>query len=226
MEDVKELFDTINIPDTPLGELRLSSLAMATAVRRRLDVKVIPHLKTNSMNTLALKSLLLGLPLMDIKSVLLVGGDPPVEGSTVRDWRPEDVVKWCRSAGLEELEVGVGLSTYSNKDYLKKMLEPAPDFVATQVVTSEGEIKAWVRCVRDVARHVGYTPELYVTLMVLTEKNLRLLSRIRGSVPEGVGLERTVELARRCLELADGLILSSPFDHEAAIRVAREVRGL
>lgn len=68
--------DLITIADCPIGRARADSSMMAGLLQQRFGIEAMPHLTCRDRNLNASKALLLGLNMQDIKSVLVVTGDP------------------------------------------------------------------------------------------------------------------------------------------------------
>jgi homocysteine S-methyltransferase len=71
----------INIADSPMARVRMSSLAMARLLQDQLDLETIIHLTTRDRNLMALQSDLLGAHALGIHNVLALTGDPVRAGN-------------------------------------------------------------------------------------------------------------------------------------------------
>ncbi len=71
----------VNIPDGARAVSRVSSLQMATYVKKNFDIEPIPHFTSRDRNLLGLQSDLLGCHINGIRNILLVTGDPPKLGN-------------------------------------------------------------------------------------------------------------------------------------------------
>jgi methionine synthase / methylenetetrahydrofolate reductase(NADPH) len=71
----------INIADSPMARVRMSSLAMARLLQDQLDLETIVHLTTRDRNLMALQSDLLGAHALGIYNVLALTGDPVRAGN-------------------------------------------------------------------------------------------------------------------------------------------------
>ena len=68
--------DVITIADCPVGRPRADSCLLACKLKRELGVEPLPHMTCRDRNLNAIKALLLGLSMEDVRNVLLVTGDP------------------------------------------------------------------------------------------------------------------------------------------------------
>ncbi len=71
----------INIADSPMARVRMSSLSLARLLQERLDVETIVHLTTRDRNVMALQSDLLGAHALGINNLLALTGDPVRAGN-------------------------------------------------------------------------------------------------------------------------------------------------
>ena len=68
--------DVITIADCPVGRANIDACMLAAKMKREYGIQVLPHMACRDRNLNAIKALLLGLDMEDIRSVLLVTGDP------------------------------------------------------------------------------------------------------------------------------------------------------
>lgn len=68
--------DLVTIADCPVGRPRADSSLLACKIRRELHVEPLPHMTCRDRNLNAIKALLLGLAMEQVRNVLLVTGDP------------------------------------------------------------------------------------------------------------------------------------------------------
>jgi methionine synthase / methylenetetrahydrofolate reductase(NADPH) len=72
--------DAISLAENPLAALKMSNLAVASLLRRELQLQAICHLTCRDRNLLGLQSALMGAHLHDLQGVLAVTGDPLQDG--------------------------------------------------------------------------------------------------------------------------------------------------
>ncbi|NMB95641.1 MAG: bifunctional homocysteine S-methyltransferase/methylenetetrahydrofolate reductase, partial [Clostridiaceae bacterium] len=68
--------DIITIADSPLARARVDSSILAAKIKREAGIETLPHITCRDRNLNAIKALLLGLHIEDIRNVLAVTGDP------------------------------------------------------------------------------------------------------------------------------------------------------
>ncbi len=78
--DVKDYVDAINITDSPMASLRMSSIIAAYTLKRELNLETIFHFTCRDRNSLALQAELLGAASLGLEHVLALTGDPLSRG--------------------------------------------------------------------------------------------------------------------------------------------------
>jgi len=85
LEKAKELnyfgIDVINIPDGPRASARMSALALAVLIQRRVGIETVLHYVCRDRNVIGIQSDLLGAYALGIKNILAITGDPPKLGN-------------------------------------------------------------------------------------------------------------------------------------------------
>ena len=72
--------DAINVPDGPRAMARMSSLATAVIIQRRVGMETLMHFACRDRNLLGIQSDLLGAAGLGLQNVLEITGDPPKLG--------------------------------------------------------------------------------------------------------------------------------------------------
>ena len=72
--------DAINVPDGPRAMARMSSLATAVIIERRVGMETLMHFACRDRNLLGIQSDLLGAAGLGLQNVLAITGDPPKLG--------------------------------------------------------------------------------------------------------------------------------------------------
>lgn len=106
--------DVITIADSPMGVPRMDSTLVACKLKRELGIEAVPHVACRDRNLNAIKSLLLGLAAEELRTVLLVTGDPvPVEArETVKS------VFNCNSRKLAAYVCSLGVESVAAPFYI------------------------------------------------------------------------------------------------------------
>ncbi|MFA6749008.1 MAG: bifunctional homocysteine S-methyltransferase/methylenetetrahydrofolate reductase [Candidatus Riflebacteria bacterium] len=73
--------DAINIPDGPRASARLSPLALALLIEKKVGIETILHYCCRDRNILGIQSDLLGAYALGLRNILAITGDPPKVGN-------------------------------------------------------------------------------------------------------------------------------------------------
>ncbi len=68
--------DIITMADSPMGRSRVDSILMSIKLRQETGMAVMPHVCCRDKNMIAMRSMLLGAYINDIRNLLVVTGDP------------------------------------------------------------------------------------------------------------------------------------------------------
>ena len=68
--------DVVTFPDSPSGRTRIDSVLMAAKVKLETGLEVMPHICCRDKNAIAMRSMLMGAKINDIRNLLIVTGDP------------------------------------------------------------------------------------------------------------------------------------------------------
>lgn len=111
--------DLINIGDSPMARVRMSSLATARLLQEQTGLQTIMHFTTRDRNLMGLQSDLLGAHALGIRNVLCLTGDPPGLGdyahaTAVYDLDSIGLVRVLKSfnQGQDALGQPIGASTH------------------------------------------------------------------------------------------------------------------
>jgi homocysteine S-methyltransferase len=72
--------DAINIADSPMARVRMSSLALATMITHQVGIETILHFTCRDRNLMGIQSDLMGAHALGIRNILALTGDPPSVG--------------------------------------------------------------------------------------------------------------------------------------------------
>lgn len=147
--------DGINVHDCPMGNLRISAIAMATLIQQELKVPAIPHFTCRDRSLLGTQADLLGAHALGIGNLLVTTGDPPKHGpypsKPVYDYSTLELIGLIKkmNAGLDynDKEFGgrtdfriscTARPTAKDQDHeierMARKIEAGADFFQTQVV--------------------------------------------------------------------------------------------
>ena len=72
--------DTINVADSPMARVRMSSIALATMIQSQVGIETILHFTCRDRNLMGIQSDLMGAHALGIRNILALTGDPPNAG--------------------------------------------------------------------------------------------------------------------------------------------------
>ncbi|HZE19776.1 MAG TPA: bifunctional homocysteine S-methyltransferase/methylenetetrahydrofolate reductase, partial [Candidatus Angelobacter sp.] len=72
--------DVINVADSPMARVRMSSLALASMITQQVGVETILHFTCRDRNLMGIQSDLMGAHALGIRNILALTGDPPRVG--------------------------------------------------------------------------------------------------------------------------------------------------
>ena len=72
--------DTINVADSPMARVRMSSIALATMIGTQVGIETILHFTCRDRNLMGIQSDLMGAHALGIRNILALTGDPPRAG--------------------------------------------------------------------------------------------------------------------------------------------------
>src|SRR6185437_4423996 len=75
--------DTINVGDSPMAKVRMSSLATCLLIQQKVGIETIIHFTTRDRNLMGIQADLLGCQALAVRNVIALTGDPPSVGNYV-----------------------------------------------------------------------------------------------------------------------------------------------
>jgi len=199
---LKAFVDKVDIPEAPGGRATAHSLAVGVLAKQH-GLEPIVHIRLLDVNKTGLKSLLGAARLLGLEYVVLLQGDPPAEGSPVKDVATEEAVAEAKKMGLK---AGALLSL--RREYAKR-LEAGADFYLALHFSHRDQLR-------------GLPRNVYPYIIVETPKNAPLVQRLRQTA---VPPQRAVELAEEIDGLVDAAIISVPGDFEALVDVLKQIKA-
>jgi homocysteine S-methyltransferase len=112
--------DCVNVGDSPMAEVRLSAVAMASLLRENVGIETVLHCSTRDRNLMALQADLLGAHALGVRNVLCIKGDDHVLGS----YAAAQAVWHLNALDLMRLLKGFN----GGADAAGKAIKPAPRF--------------------------------------------------------------------------------------------------
>jgi len=227
--------DTINVADSPMARVRMSSLALATMITHQVGVETILHFTCRDRNLMGIQSDLMGAHALGLRNILALTGDPPRMGDYPNATAVFDVDSVGLIRVLKQLNAGTDLAGNSigeptrfvigcavnpaAEDFeeelvrFAKKVEAGAEFAMTQPLY---EMKPLTRFLKAVGK-----PRIPVLLGLLPLQSHRHAEFLHNEVP-GInipdaaraamrdagerGIETGIEMCRKLLLEARGLV--------------------
>jgi homocysteine S-methyltransferase len=223
--------DCINVADSPMARVRMSSLALATMISQQVGIETILHFTCRDRNLMGIQSDLMGAHALGVRNILALTGDPPSLGDYPNATAVFDVDSIGLIRVLRRLNAGTDLAGNSigeptqfvigcavnpvaddlelEYDRFSKKLEAGAEFVMTQPLY---EMEPLLRFFERVGK--GRVPVLLGLLPLQSHRHAEFLhNEVPGiTIPEPVrrrmreagdrGVEAGVEMCRSLLHEA------------------------
>lgn len=176
--------DCINVGDSPMARVRMSSLSACQIISREVGIETIIHFTTRDRNLMGMQADLLGCQALGLRNILALTGDPPALGNYAHATAVYDVdsIGLIRiidrlNAGTDiagntigsplSLSIGCALNpTASNKalemERLRKKVEAGAHYIMTQPVYKLEDLADFIAKIgplpRDLPIIVGIMP--------------------------------------------------------------------
>ena len=159
---VKSGADAINVGDSPMARVRMSSMATCQLINKSVGAETIIHFTTRDRNLMGIQADLLGCQALGINNILALTGDPPALGNYVHATAVYDVdsvglIKIINqlNKGLDvaggsigsptNLSVGCALNANAQDrkqeiERFKRKLNAGADFVMTQPIYEKSDL--------------------------------------------------------------------------------------
>lgn len=199
-------YDGFNIPDSPLGNPSPNPLALGCLVRRvYADKRIIINQRLLDVNELHLLSIAQGALMLKL-DIALTRGDVPRIGRSVGYLSSEEALRLIKS-NVKGISVGLMISMRYPKEDIVRRMQSGADFYLALRVSKPSDLGGL-----DTGKIIPY-------VLILTNKNKGILSKINQPY---VSEESLREFLTGLRDVGiKGVLLSTPGDHEALIRLSR-----
>lgn len=236
--------DVITLSDSPLGRARMESALLAAKVSRETGMPVMPHISCRDKNTIALRGMLLGLSLNDVRNLLVVTGDPVQKGDNVKqvfEYNSIRLMNYIKTMN-EEVFAGHpflygGALNYNgvNKEAIaarmKSKMAAGAAFFLSQPVYSDEDIQRIVYLKRETGARiiVGIMPLVSHKNAVFIHNEMpgiHVSDEIMARYAEGltreqyeeIAVEISVDIIEKLGDFADGYYFMTPFNRYGLIQ--------
>lgn len=232
--------DMITLADSPMGRSRIDSVLMSIKLRQVTGLPVMPHVCCRDKNMIAMRSVLLGAYINDIRNILIVTGDPVPDGNRLKttgvfDYNSIRLMEYVKEMNEEHFseeplvyggafDPGV---TYIDRaiERMKKKVAAGAEYFLTQPVYSDetiGKIKYTkeqvdTKILCGIMPFVSYTNANFIKneftgIQVPEEIVARYRKEMSREEAELVGAEIANELIEKLTPYVDGFYFMLPFN--------------
>jgi homocysteine S-methyltransferase len=138
--------DTINVADSPMARVRMSSLALASMISSQVGVETILHFTCRDRNLMGIQSDLMGAHALGIRNILALTGDPPRAGDYPNATAVFDVDSIGLIRVLKQLNAGTDLAGNSIGEPTRFLIgcasNPASEDIATEIDRYRQKVEA------------------------------------------------------------------------------------
>lgn len=158
--------DAINVGDSPMARVRMSSLATCQLLSQRIGVDTIIHFTTRDRNLMGMQADLIGCQALGLHNILALTGDPPALGNYAHATAVYDVdsiglIKIIKQLNQGQdiagntigaplsLSIGCALNpTAQNRalelERIKRKIEAGADFIMTQPIYRKSDLADFI----------------------------------------------------------------------------------
>ena len=237
--------DVITFADSPMGRSRIDSVLMAAKIKQELGVDVMPHICCRDKNMIAMRSMLLGAHIHNIRNLLLVTGDPiPADcrktTTSVFDYNSIRLMQYVRELNTEHFATDpfvyggalnyAGVNVDAIVKRMQQKIEAGASYFMTQPIFAKEDRErvallkertgATILC--GIMPPVSYKNAVFVKneiagIRIPDEVVARYDAGMSKEEAEWVGVELARELMQEMDDFADGYYFMLPFNRVSII---------
>jgi len=163
--------DAINVGDSPMARVRMSSMATCSLITETVGIETIIHFTTRDRNLMGIQADLLGCQALGINNILALTGDPPALGNYVHATAVYDVDSVGLIKIINQLNQGLDITGSSigsptnlsvacalnanaqdrkqEIERFKRKLDAGADFVMTQPIYEKSDLTDFLEAFGD-----------------------------------------------------------------------------
>ena len=215
-----EYSNCIHFTDSVLGIPRLSSITMASIIKKYNDrIKISCSIRTRDRNLTSMYQAISDSILYNIESLLILLGDQPINDLGNYDLlKPSRVVNLLNSQEFRK-SIKLNLSIPNkirNINTIQKKIDAKPYAFVTQSIESLKDLENITDLVRP------FNIKVIACIMLPSQKNKRSAELIGLNWQEYE--KEPIEFIRNCGKIADEVLLTSPNHFALAIEILKELR--
>jgi 5,10-methylenetetrahydrofolate reductase len=215
-----EYSNCIHFTDSVLGIPRLSSITMASIIKKYNDrIKISCSIRTRDRNLTSMYQAISDSILYNIESLLILLGDQPINDLGNYDLlKPSRVVNLLNSQEFRK-SIKLNLSIPNkirNINTIQKKIDAKPYAFVTQSIESLKDLENITDLVRP------FNIKVIACIMLPSQKNKRSAELIGLNWQEYE--KEPIEFIRNCGKIADEVLLTSPNHFALATEILKELR--
>lgn len=246
--------DLVTVPDSPMSKVKADSAIISAKIKREIGIEAMPHICCRDKNTNAIRSTLIGSHIEDIRNILAITGDPVSDASKVEtksvfnlnSFRLIELIKDMNEEVFKEDNILIGgalnLNVLNKEVEFKRMLkkiEKGASFFLTQPIYDDDAIeflkkvkeRTNVKILAGLLPVVSYRNAIFLNNelpgVTIPDKYVNMFSEnMSKEEAQEVGVNITVEIAKKLKGVSDGLYFITPFNRvNMLIEIIKQIKA-
>ncbi|MEW6044287.1 MAG: 5,10-methenyltetrahydrofolate synthetase [Thermoproteota archaeon] len=210
--------DGIHLTDSVLGVPRISPITTGAIIRNDgLNLDITASLRVRDRNITALTQSVYDAVLLGLDGLLILKGDEPPDGPKDSKLVPSGVVKHFKELGFDKnLDFFLSIPANPNFEKIQKKIEAQPKGFVTQVVQSPEQVFRLV----DTLKPQGF--KVIPCIMIPSQNNTKSAKMV--GIDFSKYEENTLGFIREIYESTKDILITSPNDFNAALKILSKLR--
>ncbi len=246
--------DLVTVPDSPMSKVKADSTIIAAKIKREIGIEAMPHICCRDKNTNAIRSTLIGSHIEDIRNILAITGDPVSDASKVEtksvfnlnSFRLIELIKDMNEEVFKEDNILIGgalnlnvLNKEVEFNRMLKKIEKGAKFFLTQPIYDDDAIeflkkvkeRTNVKILAGLLPVVSYRNAIFLNNelpgVTIPDKYIKMFSEnMSKEEAQEVGINITVEIAKKLKGVSDGLYFITPFNRvNMLIEIIKQIKA-
>lgn len=246
--------DLVTVPDSPMSKVKADSTIIAAKIKREIGIEAMPHICCRDKNTNAIRSTLIGSHIEDIRNILAITGDPVSDASKVEtksvfnlnSFRLIELIKDMNEEIFKEDNILIGgalnlnvLNKEVEFNRMLKKIEKGAKFFLTQPIYDDDAIeflkkvkeRTNVKILAGLLPVVSYRNAIFLNNelpgVTIPDKYIKMFSEnMSKEEAQEVGINITVEIAKKLKGVSDGLYFITPFNRvNMLIEIIKQIKA-
>lgn len=236
--------DIITLSDSPLARARMDAGLLGAKVYGETKMRVMPHIACRDRNKIAMRGLIMGMHANGIRNLLLVTGDPVINGDDVKsvyEFNSIKLMEFVRNINEEMFPDDPmyyggalnyhGVNAQAIVTRMQKKMEAGASYFLTQPVYSPEDIErlAWLKEQTRASLIVGIMPLVSRKNALFIQNEMpginipqETIDRYKEGLDresyEQIAVETSLQLIAQMGDIADGYFFMTPFNRYGLIQ--------